>query len=469
MPIKPITNPGVDGVDRVTAGDCADLVERLGVIASRPEDGSVDGELIELLSRLESLKAAACAAQARLAVRLDRVRREHEAALGLPAARRGRGVAAEVALARRESPHRGSRLLGLAKALVTEMPHTMAALARGDLNEWRATLLVRETAVLEIADRAAVDAELAGEMTTLSDRRLAARARQIAYRLDPGAPLKRGRHAASQRYVSLRPAPDTMAILTAYLPAADGVAAYAALRRAADTGHAAGDDRGRGQIMADTLIERLTGRSVATGPDIDIQVIMTDHALFATGADADEPATLAGYGPIPAALARDLARGDRGMTSARGAAATAGAREAAAVWVRRLYADAPTGILSRVDTRRRRFTAEQRRVLILRDQECRTPWCGAPIREADHVHPQAQGGPTSLSNGQGLCQRCNQTKESPGWHATTDRQPGQAPGTITLTAPSGTRYQSLPPPLRPPSTGRQRPAPPIGEAAARPA
>ena len=53
----------------------------------------------------------------------------------------------EIALARRESPLHGSRLLGLARALVNEMPHTMAAMTRGELNEWRATLMVRETAV----------------------------------------------------------------------------------------------------------------------------------------------------------------------------------------------------------------------------------------------------------------------------------------------------------------------------------
>ncbi len=36
-----------------------------------------------------------------------------------------RSVAAQVALARRESPHAGNRHLGVARALVMEMPHTM--------------------------------------------------------------------------------------------------------------------------------------------------------------------------------------------------------------------------------------------------------------------------------------------------------------------------------------------------------
>ena len=44
----------------------------------------------------------------------------------MPARQRGRGVAGEVALARRDSAVVG--IWGLAKALVHEMPHTLAAL-----------------------------------------------------------------------------------------------------------------------------------------------------------------------------------------------------------------------------------------------------------------------------------------------------------------------------------------------------
>ena len=86
----------------------------------------------------------------------------------------GTGIGAQIALARRESPAKGSRLLGLAQALVTEMPRTLAALETGQRNEWRATLLVRETAGLTAADRAAVDEDLAahtGTFTGAGDRR----------------------------------------------------------------------------------------------------------------------------------------------------------------------------------------------------------------------------------------------------------------------------------------------------------
>ena len=33
------------------------------------------------------------------------------------------------------------------------MPHTLAALERGALSEWRATLIVRESACLDVEDR----------------------------------------------------------------------------------------------------------------------------------------------------------------------------------------------------------------------------------------------------------------------------------------------------------------------------
>lgn len=176
---------------------------------------------------------------------------EHEAA-GLPAGRRGKDVAAQVALARRESPRNGSRFVGLAEALVHEMPHTMAALAAGQLSEWRATLMVKETACLSREHRRQVDAELADRLGELSDRAVSAEARKVAYRLDPYSFVERSRKAEADRCVSLRPAPDCMTRLSALLPVAQGVAAFAALTRAADSARAGGEERGRGQLMADT-------------------------------------------------------------------------------------------------------------------------------------------------------------------------------------------------------------------------
>ena len=110
--------------------------------------------MIDELRALEDLKSASAARSARLppwpSICTSAANKPTPV---YPAERLGAGIGAQVALARRESPARGSRLLGLAKALVTEMPRTLAALENGGLNEWRATLLARETACLSATDR----------------------------------------------------------------------------------------------------------------------------------------------------------------------------------------------------------------------------------------------------------------------------------------------------------------------------
>ena len=57
---------------------------------------------------------------------------------------------------------------------------------------------------------------------------------------------------------------------------------------------------------------------------------------------------------------------------------------------------------------------------------CRTPGCNAPIRHHDHITPVAADGPTEASNGQGLCERCNYLKETPGWTTWAPTVPGRA-------------------------------------------
>ena len=261
--------------------------------------------LISEIRELEDAKSALAARQARLTVAFDLLQRREQADAGMPAAELGAGVGAQIALARRESPAKGGRLLGLAKALVTEMPHTLAALEAGQLNEWRATQLVKETAGLSAEDRAAVDAELAADTGTFDgagDRAIIAAARAAAYRRDPRTVTQRASHAATDRHVSIRPAPDTMCYLTALLPAGQGVAMYAALTRHADTLRNAGDPRTRGQLMTDTLVERTTGTPGGiTG--IELQLVMTDRTLLQGDS---EPARLPGYGIVPATWARDL-------------------------------------------------------------------------------------------------------------------------------------------------------------------
>ncbi|MGB2920472.1 MAG: HNH endonuclease, partial [Mycobacterium sp.] len=119
-----------------------------------------EAELRAQVEQLEKLKSVAAAAQARVTALWAAKRRAAEQAAGVPARKRGKGLASEVALARREAPTCGNRHLGFAQALVSEMPHTLAALETGILSEWRATLIVKQSACLPLEHRRALDAEL---------------------------------------------------------------------------------------------------------------------------------------------------------------------------------------------------------------------------------------------------------------------------------------------------------------------
>jgi Domain of unknown function (DUF222) len=402
------------------------MFEDLAVVDPAADESA----LVERIAELERVKSAAAAGQARAAAALDAARRAAEAAAGVPAAQRGRGVAGEIALARRDSPARGNRHLGFAKALVGEMPHTLAALESGVLSEWRATLIVRESACLDVEDRRVLDAELCADPADLEgmgDARVAAAAKAIAYRLDPHAVVERAAKAEKERTVTIRPAPDTMTYLTALLPVAQGVSVYAALRREADT---CNDGRSRGQVMADTLVERVTGRCAAAATPIAVNLVLSDETLL--GGD-NAPAEMCAYGPIPASVARGLVFG--AVTDAQSRAT-----------LRRLYAHPDSGALVAMESRARLFPRGLATFIGLRDQRCRTPYCDAPIRHRDHARPWRRDGKTSAENGLGSCERCNYVKEAAGWQVGTSTDETQR-HTAEFTTPTGARYRSGAPPL----------------------
>ncbi len=256
-----------------------------------------------------------------------------------------------------------------------------------------------------------------------------------------------------------------MCHLTALLPVAAGVAVYKALTGHADTLRAAGDPRGRGQLMADALVERTTGTPGGIS-GVEIQLVMTDRTLFQ--ADS-EPARLPGYGTVPAGWARTLINGTKAQQHVRrrfpghvvhrtrrrgppdrtvgqpggppGPGGTAGSADDPAfrLWLRRLYTHPGTGELVGMDSRARLFPPGLRRFIQARDDTCRTPYCDAPIRHLDHIVPWHTGGPTTTDNGAGLCEACNHTKETPGWSTPARPHP----------EPPATPSNSPPPPATP--------------------
>jgi hypothetical protein len=217
-----------------------------------------------------------------------------------------------------------------------------------------------------------------------------------------------------------------MAYVTALLPMTKGVAVYAALRRAADT---CADGRGRGQVMADSLIERVTGRPADVPVPVTVNLVLTDETLLA---DSTVPARLAGYGPIPAAVARRLIK-----------TASDDARSRATL--RRLYRHPRSGALVAMESRARLFPKGLATFIDLRDDTCRTPYCDAPIRHHDHANPHHRGGPTSAVNGLGECEFCNYAKDAPGWTVTAIDENGRH--TAEFVTPTGARHHGTAPPL----------------------
>ena len=421
-----------------------------GVFHSLAElDQAVDDAVhIDRIRVLEELKSAVAAAQVRETVAFVASQRSTQRAAGVPAARADRGVAAQVGLARRVSPFHAARYVGWARILTSELPATLAALQAGQVSEWRAMIVARETAGLSREHRAQVDTELAPQLSQWGDRRVEGEVKTLAYRLDPAGYVERLRVAESQRRVGLRPAPDAMTRLTGVLPLAHGVAAYSALTRAADSLIARGDARTRGQIMADTLVERVTGQTHAGAVPVEVNLLITDETLLGGGA---EPGHVVGHGPVPAPIARRLALGDANGSDRSDTTSSDDAGGAAAPrWLRRLFTAPGTGELAAMETRRRCFTPTQRHFIALRDRHCRTPWCDAPIRHTDHVIPAEHGGATSVANGQGYCEACNHNRQAPGWVAGTPT--GDAGDEVEITTPTSHRYRSRPP--HPP--GRER-------------
>ncbi|MFD2027707.1 HNH endonuclease [Promicromonospora aerolata] len=430
-----------------------------------PAQQQVQAEWVDLLGELEALKNTAAAAQARLAVALEQATRSDEARQGIRAERRGRGVPSQVGAAMQSSPHGGGSFLGTARAWVTEMPYTFDALRTGVLSQWRATLMVRETAHLSAEHRARIDEEVCGPahraaLARMGTKRLIAKVKELAARFDVDACVKRNAKAVSERCVSVRPAPDLMVYLTALVPMQQGVQAYARLKKEAESARATGDERGTGQIMADTLVERITGREPGKADDVPVTInlLVSDQTLL-TGGDltstdltstdptgsggqpgteqpADQPAVVvegaaAGAGTVPGPVARAL---------------VAHAIDADAAWLRAIYVD-PRGRLLATTSTSRFHPPGLSALLRAREQGiCATAWCDAPVRHIDHVTPHADGGRTSLDNGQGLCVRCNHAKQAPGWtQHPTDVEGRHAVETITPTGHAYTTVVPVPP------------------------
>jgi hypothetical protein len=170
-------------------------------------------------------------------------------------------------------------------------------------------------------------------------------------------------------------------------------------------------------VYADLLLD--------SGTAVQVQVQVTVPATTLLGT-SDQPGELAGYGSIPAALARRIAEDPR------------------ATW-HRLLTDPIDGSLLDYGRRTYRPPANLNDHVRARDVTCRFPGCQQPSRRCDLDHTQAYpAGPTSADNLGALCRRHHRLKHETDWTLT------QHQGNFIWTSPTGRTYTRTPEPIADP-------------------
>jgi hypothetical protein len=419
-----------------------------------------DAMVVDVVAGWERVKCWAEAGQAAALVEFAGRRRGPDGCGGGVSEFAADEIAAALCLARGTAGHRIAFALGL-----VALPATRAALAGGRIGLGVAHRIVDGLAALSAA--AAMDAET----TVLTDAvgrtpgQVQARVAHTVLAVDPGAARARHARAVTDRRVELYAQPDGMATLWALLPADDAVLVMASLRGQADAARTPGDTRTHAQRVADALVDLHTapwrnphptarppatvpatvpggpaatvpGGSAATvpgglaatvpgqgcphcehrrrgGDGPRVRVVVAATTLL--GLD-EQPGELAGYGPVPAEVARRLAADPTGT------------------W-QRILTDPVSGAL--LDVGRTRYTppAALADHIRARDRTCRFPGCRMPAERCDLDHIRRYpDGPTSHCN---LCTECrhhHRLKHETGWQIHND--PAD-PATITWTSPTG--------------------------------
>lgn len=392
-------------------------IDRFASMLRGEKPAATEAETLARIAAFEGLKATIVSAQSAEAVAFEVLRQRRDALNQVPARDCGIRSAEEIALAKKISPGSGRKFLSTSRAIVCEMPNTFKALASGEISEDKARVMAEETAALPSADRRKVDTRMKMSMGPAGIRSLRTEARALAEEMNAEAAAQRAAKATANRRVTMTALDDGMGRVSAIIPIQQAVAVYEGLKGAADSVSAAGCAKGRrnNQLMADAFVERLTGQSSAAAVPTEVHLVVEAETLLSDGM---VPAWLPGYGPLPARTARNFV-----------------AANDAEVFIRRMFTRATDGQLVGMESRGRSFTGQLRQMVIYRDDVCRTPWCDARIRHADHADGFASGGATSWENGSGLCAACNYAKEHPGW-----KHEATAEG-LKVTTPSGREYE----------------------------
>lgn len=313
-----------------------------------------------------------------------------------------------------------SAQLALAQDIVQRLPMVHDALLRGDLDLPKARVIADGVASLDVASARQVASTILPDASTLTTGQLRARLSKLVIAVDPDAAAVRHRLRVTGRRIVLQPDQDSCASLCAFdLPAADAVAASNRLNELAHAAKRAGDSRTMDQLRADTFLDLLLGRTHHGDRRGGVELVGSLETLTNL---ADAPGDIAGYGPVIADIARQIASQQR-----------------QAQWTFRIT---DKGHVYHGVTRRRPSAAMAREVNG-RDRTCRAPGCRVPAHRADLDHTLAWelGGPTVPGNLGVLCRHHHRAKHEGGWHLHQPR-----PGHFVWHSPLGHRYKISPEP-----------------------
>jgi hypothetical protein len=419
-------------------------------------DGAVDygGAAVDALVECGRLAAQA---QARLLAAMVAVA---DRTVGVGVGVRSGFDADEVAFALHLPRMIAQREVVLGRDLIRRLPAVFGALSSGVIDLARARVF---SDLLATVDDDGLARALADEFLPPAEEwtssQLRSRLQRAILAADPDAAGQRYERSVTERRVELIANPDTTAQLSGiFLPPQQAAAAFERVDAVARGFKNTGDERTLDQLRADVFCGLLTGTLPADCPSpvhrLGVVELLVPLATLTRA--SDEPGMLAGYGPVVADIARQVAaeaaaRGSGyqwrysvydtdGTPLHHGTTRTRPANSSSTAPPRTRASNAANATACppvQADEAARFAPPALRRWITARDTTCRAPGSTAPARscDVDHTRDHADGGRTRHDNLGLLCRHHHRLKHEGGFHLT---QP--EPGKFMWTSPSGRRY-----------------------------
>lgn len=339
----------------------------------------------------------------------------------------------DVSTALRLSPATAQHRIDIARVLVGHLPNTVSALACGEISAAHATVIAKETAAA-IRNGISETAIFAIEQSALSyaefhtPGQVANKVKTSIAKLAPEEFEEIVDLARDSRRVSCYPEADGMATVIAVLPAEDAqiimksIEAFI-LKKNQELPNQSEEsslwsilsaDMKRADALTFIASQALVANELRPHRrPITVSVAIDLPTLLGL---AENPGQLAGYGAIPASVARTLA--------------------ADGSW-QRFISDPVTGNL--LDFGREKYTPPQELVdyLMARDRICRFPGCrrSGGLTDIDHADSWETGGQTNPANLGLLCRRHHRMKTHGGWNLQSNTD-----GSCMWSSPNGKQY-----------------------------